>query len=61
MKLLDVGGQSFAVVEQLAAVVALDPFVRREVVHPLDVTPVGAHVTKHLVTTETLYALGSFL
>ena len=61
MKLLDVGGKSFAVVKQLAAVVALDPFVRREVVHSLDVTPVGAHVTKHLVTTETLDALGSFL
>jgi hypothetical protein len=61
VKLLDVGGEALAVIEQLAALVALDALLRREVVHPLHVAPVRAHVPETFIAPETLDALASVL
>ena len=61
MKLLDVSGETFAVVEHLSAVVTLETLLRRELVHPFDVTAVGAHVTKRFVAVRALDTFSAFL
>ncbi len=57
MELFDVRRETFAMVEEFSAIVTLETLFRREFVHPLNVTPVGAHMTKSFVAAETLDAL----
>ena len=48
-------------VEHLSAVVTLETLLRRELVHPFDVTAVGAHVTKRFVAVRALDTFSAFL
>ena len=61
MKLLNVSGEPLAMVEQLSAIVTLETLLRRELVHPFDVTAVRAHVTKRFVAVRTLDTFSAFL